>query len=112
MSQADLAYAIRARLGATGPRTTERSIRRWEKGTHAPHADVIPALAAATGVEIGFLYDADDEEEEEEQDVLRRVAAELLLRGGNDDLVAELHAAVLQRTPSDLPLTREMRATR
>ncbi len=72
MSQADVAYKLRER----GHKATERSIRRWETGVNAPHANVVPALAEALGITIETLYEqngADDDEEEDEA-ALRRLA--------------------------------------
>ena len=71
-TQADVAYAIRQH----GHKANERSIRRWESGQHAPHANVVPALAEALGISIDALYQqsgsADDDEEDEA--ALRRLA--------------------------------------
>lgn len=72
LTQADVAYRIRTH----GHKANERSIRRWESGQHAPHANVVPALAEALGITIETLYEqsgADDDEEEDEA-ALRRLA--------------------------------------
>jgi len=72
MSQADVAYKLREH----GHKATERSIRRWETGVNAPHANVVPALAEALGITIETLYEQDgaDDEEEEDETALRRLA--------------------------------------
>lgn len=60
LTQADVAYRLREH----GHKANERSIRRWESGQHAPHANVVPALAEALGVSIDELYgDPEDDEE-------------------------------------------------
>lgn len=70
-TQADVAYAIRQH----GHKANERSIRRWESGQHAPHANVVPALAEALGVAIDALYLASESDDEEEDEAaLRRLA--------------------------------------
>lgn len=71
LTQADVAYRIRQH----GHKANERSIRRWESGQHAPHANVVPALAEALGVTIDSLYErSDSDDEEEDEAVLRRLA--------------------------------------
>lgn len=60
MSQADVAQKLRNQ----GHKATERSIRRWETGANAPHANVVPALAGALGVSLESLYESGDEDEE------------------------------------------------
>lgn len=72
MTQADVAN----RLRNSGHKANERSIRRWESGQHAPHANVVPALAEALGVTIDTLYERTDtdDDEEDEAAVLRRIA--------------------------------------
>ena len=59
MSQADLAY----RLRDLGIAATERSIRRWESGDNEPRANVIPAIAEATGHAIEFFYTGTEDDE-------------------------------------------------
>lgn len=83
MTQADVANKIRNR----GHKANERSIRRWESGQHAPHANVVPALAEALGISIDALYEqteAGEDEEEDEAAVLRRLAHQLIDRGQED----------------------------
>ncbi len=71
MTQADVAYRIRER----GHKANERSIRRWESGQHAPHANVVPALAEALGVSMDALYQvAPGDDGEEDEAALRRLA--------------------------------------
>ena len=70
MTQADVAYRLRER----GHKANERSIRRWESGQHAPHANVVPALAEALGVTIDDLYTSSETDEEEDEAALRRLA--------------------------------------
>ena len=87
MSQADVAYRLRQH----GHKATERSIRRWESGQHAPHANVVPALAEALGVTIDALYEQTetDDDEEDEAAVLRRIAHQLIDRD-QPDLASDL----------------------
>lgn len=88
LTQADVAYRIRQR----GHKANERSIRRWESGQHAPHANVVPALAEALGVTIEALYEqsaaADDDEEDEA--ALRRLAHIAIDRDQTDIAMALL----------------------
>lgn len=71
MTQADVAYRLREQ----GHKANERSIRRWESGQHAPHANVVPALADALGITIDELYTTDgSDDEEEDEAALRRLA--------------------------------------
>lgn len=90
MSQADVAYRLRQH----GHKATERSIRRWESGQHAPHANVVPILAEALGISIGSLYEqSEDDDEDDEVVVLRRIAHQLIDRGQTDlasDLLGEV----------------------
>lgn len=85
LTQADVAYRIRGR----GHKATERSIRRWESGAHAPHANVVPALAEALGVSVEALYQGAEDGEEEDEAALRRLAHRLIDRGA-DDLAVDL----------------------
>lgn len=68
MSRTDLAHAIRIHTNGA-IKASERSVRRWEKGEHAPSDGVIPAIAQATGKDIDFFYEqngdgsSDDEDE-------------------------------------------------
>lgn len=92
-TQADIAYAIRQH----GHKANERSIRRWESGQHAPHANVVPALAEALGVSIDALYERDEDAAESEEDRvsrLRMLAAELSAQGRHE-LSADLLALVI-----------------
>jgi len=78
LTQADVAYRIRQH----GHKANERSIRRWESGQHAPHANVVPSLAEALGVSIESLYAQEDGADEEEDEMhLRRVAHVLIDKG-------------------------------
>lgn len=86
-TQADVAFKIRQR----GHKASEQSIRRWETGKHAPHANVVPALAEALGVSIDSLYEqADPDDEEEDEAALRRLAHMAIDRGQTDMAVALL----------------------
>lgn len=93
MTQADVAYRLRER----GHKANERSIRRWESGQHAPHANVVPDLAGVLNVPIEDLYQqnggAEDDEDEDEA-ALRRVAHQMIDRG-HEDLAAELLGRVV-----------------
>lgn len=90
MSNADLAYAIR-RVTDDRLKPSEQSIRRWTQGKHAPREGVVAAIAAATGQEIAFFYQADDDEEDSRAMKLHRLRC-ALAAGGHDDLVADLEA--------------------
>lgn len=87
MTQDDVAFRLRER----GHKANGRSMRRWESGQHAPHANVVPDLAATLGVTIDSLYEQTDTEDDDEDDaaVLRRVAHQLIDRGQHD-LAADL----------------------
>lgn len=74
LTQADVAYRIRQH----GHKANERSIRRWESGQHAPHANVVPALADALGVTIEALYQRDESDDALTDDRAERVRAEKL----------------------------------
>ncbi len=98
MSQADVAYKLREH----GHKATERSIRRWESGQHAPHANVVPALAEALGVTIDALYEQTEasDDEEDEAAVLRRIAHQLIDRDQSDlasDLLNEVQLMKARR---------------
>lgn len=89
-SQDDLAYELRKR--ATG--ASAKQVSRWENGSHAPRAAVLPVLADALGVEIDAFYgsagESDDDDEEAAQEMeVRRIRSELILVG-RDDLAADL----------------------
>lgn len=86
-TQADIAYKIRQH----GHKANERSIRRWESGQHAPHANVVPALAEALGVSIDSLYEqSDGDDEEEDEAALRRLAHMAIDRQQTDIALALL----------------------
>lgn len=86
-TQADIAFKIRQH----GHKANERSIRRWESGQHAPHANVVPALAEALGVSIDSLYErADADDEEEDEAALRRLAHMAIDRDQTDLALALL----------------------
>lgn len=44
--------------------TSARNIWRWENGKHAPRAEFVAAIAAATGQEIAFFFQDDTVNEE------------------------------------------------
>jgi transcriptional regulator with XRE-family HTH domain len=52
LSQEDLAYAMRT----LGYRVSVSTISRWERGRNAVRADMLPALAEATGKNVEFFY--------------------------------------------------------
>lgn len=86
-TQADIAYKIRRH----GHKANERSIRRWESGQHAPHANVVPALAEALGVSIESLYEqSDSDDDEEDEAALRRLAHMAIDREQTDIALALL----------------------
>lgn len=86
MSQADVAYRLRQR----GHKATERSIRRWESGQHAPHANVVPALAEALGVTIDDLYATGGNEDEDEDEAALRRLAHMAIDRDQPDIASEL----------------------
>lgn len=86
MTQADVAYRLREQ----GHKANERSIRRWESGQHAPHANVVPALANALGVTIDALYVREGAEDDEEDEAALRRFAHLAIDHGNHALAIEL----------------------
>lgn len=63
MTQAEVAHRLR-NAGLT--KVTERSVRRWETGQNAPHANAIVALAQVLGVTVEDLCGGEDEDEEAE----------------------------------------------
>lgn len=75
MTQEDAAHALRRK----GFKATGLSISRWERGTHEPRSNVIPALAEVYGVSIDELYGEDEDEDSET--VLQRLAREAADRG-------------------------------
>ncbi len=87
MTQADVSFRLRQR----GHKANERSIRRWESGQHAPHANMVPDLAAVLGVTIETLYERSEsgDDDEEDEAALRRLAHELIDRK-QDDLALQL----------------------
>jgi len=98
MSQADVAYRLRQH----GHKATERSIRRWETGQHAPHANIVPVLADALGISIDELYEStgSDDDEEDEAAVFRRIAHQLIDRDQGDiaaDLLNEVRLMKARR---------------
>ena len=89
LTQADVAYRIRGH----GHRATERSVRRWESGRNAPHANVVPALAEALGVPVESLYQGADNDEDDEA-ALRRIAHRLIDKGDHQLAVELLERAM------------------
>lgn len=85
-TQADIAYKIRAH----GHKANERSIRRWESGQHAPHANVVPALAEALGVSIDSLYEQAEQDDDEEDEAALRRLAHIAIDRQQTDLALEL----------------------
>jgi len=102
LTQADVAYKLRQH----GHRANERSIRRWESGQHAPHANVVPALAEALGVAIEGLYQngSGSDDEDEDEAALRRLAHQLIDRDQPDiasDLLAQVQAMKARRSEKE-----------
>lgn len=87
LTQDEVAYRLRQR----GHKANGRSIRRWESGQHAPHANIVPNLAAVLGVEIEKLYERSEsgDDDEEEAAALRRFAHRAI-DAGQDDLAMDL----------------------
>lgn len=69
MSRGDLAFRVRE-LSGSRFKTTERNVRDWERGTHAPRAEVVPLIAKATGHPIEFFYEAGGDTDDEEEAAL------------------------------------------
>lgn len=63
MTQAEVAHRLR---NAGLSKVSERSVRRWETGKNAPHANAIVSLSQVLGVAVDELYGLDDDEEEAE----------------------------------------------
>lgn len=105
LTQADVAYRIRQH----GHKANERSIRRWESGQHAPHANVVPSLAEALGVSIESLYAQEDGADEEEDEMhLRRVAHVLIDKGEHQmaiDLIGRVKTMNARRRSKEDALT-------
>jgi len=86
LTQEDVAFGLRQR----GHKANGRSIRRWESGQHAPHANIVPDLAAVLGVTIEKLYERSESgDDEEDEAALRRLAHQLIDRR-QDDLALQL----------------------
>jgi len=87
MTQEDVAFRLRQR----GHKANGRSIRRWESGQHAPHANIVPDLAAVLGVTIEKLYERSEsgDDDDEDEAALRRLAHQLIDRK-QDDLALQL----------------------
>lgn len=92
MTQDDVAYRLRER----GHKANARSIRRWESGQHAPHANVVPDLANVLGVQIEDIYqqNGDSDDEDEDEAALRRIAHRMI-DVGHDDIAADLLRRVM-----------------
>ncbi len=86
MTQADVAYKLRER----GHKANERSIRRWESGQHAPHANVVPALAEALHVSIDELYSSEDSDDEGEDEASLRRLAHMAIDRDQPDIASAL----------------------
>jgi transcriptional regulator with XRE-family HTH domain len=94
MTQADVAFGLRQR----GHKANEKSIRRWESGQHAPHANMVPDLAAVLDVTIEKLYERSEsgDDDEEDEAALRRLAHMAIDRGQDDLAMALLERVALQ----------------
>jgi DNA-binding XRE family transcriptional regulator len=95
MTQDDVAYRLRER----GHKANARSIRRWESGQHAPHANVVPDLAAVLGVQIEDIYQQNggelEDDSDEDEAALRRMAHQMIDRG-HEDIASDLLHRVRQ----------------
>lgn len=93
MTQAEVAFRLRQR----GHKANERSISRWESGLHAPHANMVPDIAAVLDVTIEKLYERSEsgDDDEEDEAALRRLAHQLIDRK-QDDLALQLLERVRQ----------------
>lgn len=88
MSQDDLAFAARrASNGQVSPAATD--ISRYERGLHLPRADMIGAIAKATGHDIEFFLAESDEAEPDEEAALSELARRALTLG-HYDMVEDL----------------------
>lgn len=92
-TQEDVAFHLRTR----GVAASGKQVHRWERGSHAPRAAVIPALAEVLGVTIDQLYGDDDDEEEDLASVLKR-AISALASHREYDLAAELQRHAEERS--------------
>lgn len=70
-SHSDLAFEIR-RISGGAHKPNEGLVRKWIKGQHKPSDGVVVAIAAATGQEISFFYEA-DEADDGEVELLRDI---------------------------------------
>jgi transcriptional regulator with XRE-family HTH domain len=107
MTQEDAAHGLRRK----GFKATGLSISRWERGTHEPRSNVIPALSEVYGVTIDELYGEDEEEDSET--VLQRLAREAADRGdyaAAEDLYGVLHGRAVSAKPTAARRVQAVRA--
>lgn len=100
-TQDDIGYELRQR----GHKANGRSIRRWESGQHAPHANIVPDLAAVLGVQIEHLYEKSESgDDDEEQEAALRRLAHMAIDAGQDDMAVELlqRAKIAARSREDV----------
>lgn len=74
LSQEQLADRITKLMHREAQPVRARNIVRWEKprgrsGAHAPHADFIPAIAEALGVDTTYFFASDEDDDEESEPV-------------------------------------------
>lgn len=83
MSQDDLAYAIRRVTdGKLTPATTD--ISRYERDRHAPRAEMVAAIAKATGHDLEFFLAESDEADPDEEAALQTLARNAIELGRYD----------------------------
>lgn len=92
LTQDDVAFQLRQR----GHKANGRSIRRWEAGAHAPHANIIPDLAAVLGVTIEKLYEQSESGDDDDDEASMRRIAQRLIERRQYDLAADLMTRLRQ----------------
>lgn len=83
LSQEALAHAVwRVTSDRLTPAATD--ISRYERGKHAPRAEMIAAIATATGHDLEFFLNDSEEAEPDEEAALRRLARDSMDIGRYD----------------------------
>lgn len=83
MSQDDLAFAARrVTNGALTPAASD--ISRYERGKHMPRAEMVAAIAKATGHDLEFFLAESEESEPDEEAALSALAQKALALGHFD----------------------------
>lgn len=83
MSQDDLAFAVRrVTAGKLTPAATE--ISRYERDRHVPRAELVAAIAKATGRDLEFFLNESEEADPDEEAALQGLARQALDLGRYD----------------------------